>query len=285
MIRPSRPISVADVAAHYDDLDRFYREVWGQHVHHGLWKSGHERPEEAVQELARLIAEKADIGSGDIVCDVGCGYGATALQLVREYGADVVGLTVSPSQFRVATAQTLGSANPRFLLRNWEANGLAASSFCAVVSIECLAHVSDKRRFFSEISRVLQPGKKAAITAWLSAAKPKDWHVRHLLEPICSEGRLAGLGTASEYERMMESVGLELVEFQSLRREVQKTWSICARRVVAGILTKPAYRRFLLQRPTSNWVFLVTLWRIILAYRLGAMDYGLFVARRPPLSE
>jgi len=27
--------------------DRFYREIWGEHVHHGLWRSGKETPLEA----------------------------------------------------------------------------------------------------------------------------------------------------------------------------------------------------------------------------------------------
>ena len=124
-----------------------------------------------------------------------------------------------------------------------------------------------------------------AITAWLSAVNPPEWHVRHLLEPICREGRLASMGTASEYEQMIESAGLELVCFQSLRRQVRKTWSICARRAVTGILTRSDYRKFLIRRPTSNWIFFLTLWRLMLAYRLGVMDYGLFVARRPLLPE
>ena len=29
-----------DVARHYDQLDRFYRELWGEHVHHGFWATG-----------------------------------------------------------------------------------------------------------------------------------------------------------------------------------------------------------------------------------------------------
>ena len=37
MIRSSRPIPPEEVADHYEDLDRIYREVWGEHVHHGLW--------------------------------------------------------------------------------------------------------------------------------------------------------------------------------------------------------------------------------------------------------
>jgi hypothetical protein len=43
VIIPSSSIpDVESVAAHYDDLDSFYRGVWGNHVHHGYWISGEE---------------------------------------------------------------------------------------------------------------------------------------------------------------------------------------------------------------------------------------------------
>ena len=241
MIEPSCKMSVEDVATHYNDLDRYYREVWGEHLHHGLWTDGKESPEQAVQELVRLLANQAKIGPGDQVCDVGCGYGATARQLVDEYEAQVLGVTVSESQLEYALGQSGApdeklhgqardvnspssssppageSPNPRYRLQNWESNDFENRSFDAVVSIECLAHVVDKQKYFSEIFRVLKPGKHAAITAWLSGEDPTDWHVRHLLEPICREGRLASMGTAREYEKMISAAGLELVKFQVIR--------------------------------------------------------------------
>src|SRR5215213_3127174 len=78
LIHSSAPASGDEVAAHYDDLDFFYRDVWGEHVHHGLWRSGKETREEAVRQLAELVAAEAQGAPGQSVCDIGCGYGATA---------------------------------------------------------------------------------------------------------------------------------------------------------------------------------------------------------------
>ena len=36
MISSRKEIRGADIASHYDELDRFYRDIWGEHVHHGL---------------------------------------------------------------------------------------------------------------------------------------------------------------------------------------------------------------------------------------------------------
>jgi hypothetical protein len=45
-------------------------------------------------------------------------------------------------------------------------------------------------------------------------------------------------------------------------------------------VTRPDYRRFLLDRGARNRVFAATLLRILVAYRVGAMRYGLLLAER-----
>jgi tocopherol O-methyltransferase len=124
MICSSPPVSTEDVADHYDELDPFYREIWGEHVHHGLWESGKETIEEAVVNLVRYAANKARIAPGARVCDVGCGYGATARLLASECGATVSALTITPTQYRQAISRTRGAGNPRYLLGDWLKNDL-----------------------------------------------------------------------------------------------------------------------------------------------------------------
>ncbi len=53
--------SALPVARHYDALDELYRRVWGEHVHHGLWRTGKESPTEAVEQLVELVAAEAGI--------------------------------------------------------------------------------------------------------------------------------------------------------------------------------------------------------------------------------
>src|SRR5580700_11417964 len=78
MISAELPFDPSEVRSHYDELDPFYRELWGEHVHHGFWTTGTESPEIAARRLVELVAEKAQIKSGDLVLDIGCGYGAPA---------------------------------------------------------------------------------------------------------------------------------------------------------------------------------------------------------------
>src|SRR3954465_2180690 len=102
MITATQPPPPAGVAAHYHDLHHFYRDVWGEHVHHGLWRTGRESREEAVRQLAELVAEEADLTSGNRVCDIGCGYGATARLIAEACQAEVTAMTISPAQHAFA---------------------------------------------------------------------------------------------------------------------------------------------------------------------------------------
>ena len=105
MISAAPPPTIADIARHYDEIDPFYRELWGEHLHHGLWATGEEEPEQAVLQLIDLVVDAAAIGPEDRVCDVGCGYGATARVLASRVGAIVTGVTVSTTQHAYARAE------------------------------------------------------------------------------------------------------------------------------------------------------------------------------------
>lgn len=271
----------ADVAAHYDDLDRFYREFWGEHVHHGLWITGRETPLEAVRGLVSAVAEQAGIERGSRVCDVGCGYGATARMLAADYGASVTALTISGAQHAYAMALDPGAGNPSYLLRDWLKNDLPAESFDAVIAIESTEHMADLGAFFRESARVLRPGGRLVVCSWLTREKPRPRETRWLIEPIRREGRLRAMESVAEYDRRGRDVGFVPEAFQDLSRQVKKTWPLCTREVVKGLVRSPAHRRFLLRDGGPNRVFALTVVRIWIAYEIGAMRYGMLTYLKP----
>jgi tocopherol O-methyltransferase len=268
----------ASVAAHYDDLDPFYRSVWGEHLHHGYWISGKEAAEQAVVNLTHLVAQRAGIRSGTRVCDIGCGYGATALILARDYGARVTGITLSQRQFAIAQSAAKDTANARFVLADAMENGLQAGSFDSVIAIESSEHMPDKRKFFSEARRLLRPEGRLLVTSWLTRESPKGAETKFLLEPICVEGRLPSLASATEYQEMLASAGFREVGCADLTTGVQKTWSLCAARFITKSITDPAFRRGWRNPALANRVFAKTIFRIWLAYKIGSVRYGIFSA-------
>lgn len=272
MIRASQAVGSGAVAAHYDDLDSFYREVWGEHVHHGLWVTGRESAEEAVCALSRKVAEVARIGEGSRVCDVGCGYGATARLFERELGASVTGITVSRRQYEEALG--LSGATPVFVHGDWMANDFSDGSFDAVIAIESTEHMEDKARFFSESFRVLREGGRLVVCAWLEG--DASGFRKGLLERICGEGRMPGMGSAEDYCRWMTETGLGVERCEDVTRNVKRTWTLCATRFAGKVIRDPRYLRFLVDRGQPNRIFALTLFRILAAFGTGAMRYGVF---------
>ncbi|MCH7976522.1 MAG: class I SAM-dependent methyltransferase [Bacteroidetes bacterium] len=283
MIVPRSEFSGDAVGEHYDELDEFYREVWGEHLHHGLFVRGDESVEEATEALIRKVAEAAQIKAGDCICDVGCGYGGAARWLAENMGALVTGLTLSEAQASYAQAQPVGNGTPKpvILLRDWLENGLPDSQFDAVIAIESTTHMPERQRVFSEMARVLKPGGCLVACIWMTSENPSAHTVRHLLEPICREGRLAGMGSASENRAWIEAAGLIVESVEDLSRNVARTWTICAKRVAVGVLRNRRYRSFLFDSSRQNRGFARTLLRLRLAYAVGAMEYGFVVARKP----
>jgi tocopherol O-methyltransferase len=192
MIFPREPQTADDVGGHYDELDETYRSIWGEHVHHGYWQTGSETPAEATDALVDLVAERLALSPGMQLVDIGCGYGATAARLAAREQVAVTGFTLSEAQWRIAAARP-GALT--FHRRDWLDNCLPDAGFDRAYAIESSEHMVDKALFFAEAWRVLKPGGRLVVCAWLSRTDPNRMEVRHLLEPICREGRLPSMGT------------------------------------------------------------------------------------------
>ena len=281
MILPQETQTTEAVAAHYDQLDRYYREIWGDHVHHGYWVTGKESVEQAVEALVDLLAERLDLSPGQELADIGCGYGATARYLASRYDLHVTGVTVSGAQAQQAQARVAADqANVSIYQMDWLTNGLAANAFDRAYAIESSEHMPDKQMFFDEAFRTLKPGGLFAVCAWLACDNPTAWQVRHLLEPICREGRLPGMGNEADYLALARGSGFDIVSVEDLSDRVSRTWSICAGRFMKRLFSQPRYIKVLLDKAETNRIFAVTLFRLLLAYRTRSMRYCLLVFKR-----
>jgi tocopherol O-methyltransferase len=278
MIVPRLAQTSDDVAGHYDELDRVYRDIWGEHVHHGLWRSGRESVSEATDALTDMVADQLQPRPGEKLIDIGCGYGASAARIAARHAVAVTGVTLSTEQLAVATARP-GALD--FHRRDWLANDFPDAAFDRAYAIESSEHMVDKQRFFDEAFRTLRPGGRLVVCAWLARTGAGRFEIDHLLEPICREGRLPGMGTREEYEGMAMQAGFRLTGFEDISQAVRRTWTICARRLAARVLTRPRYMRLVASPRTRNRSFALSLPRLILAYRTGAMRYGVMVLDKP----
>ncbi len=269
------------MARHYDELDRFYRRLWGEHLHHGLFDFLDDDPQAAASRLVELVADLGGVSPGLKVCDVGCGYGATGRILAGRYGARVTGITLSRAQLDEGRKKVPPGMALELVQGDWLAGGFEPEAFDVVVAIESLAHMTDKSAFFAQAARTLRPGGRLVVCAWACQDESGRLARRFLLEPICREGALPGLPSEADCRRWLAAHGLELLTAQDLSRRVSPTWIVSSRRLIRAVFRDPELRSALLDRTLTNRSFALSVLRIRLAYRVRAMRYLVLAARKP----
>jgi len=265
----------SEIASHYDELDEFYRRIWGEHLHHGLWTTGRETQDEAVIALLELVAQRSSLSNGERVCDAGCGYGATGRWLWERFHAHVTGYTVSPAQH----ARALRASPPghRYVLGDWMRNEEPPASFDVVLAIESTEHMGDRLEVVREAHRLLRPGGRFAVAAWLSTPSPSRWQTRLLLDPVRSEGVLTSpLPTVHEWRDALDEGGFGEVSHDLVGTAVRRTWRHSALGVVKQ-LGRASGWRYALDATKQHRRFALTVFRIWIAYGVGAMDYAVLV--------
>lgn len=73
---------------------------------------------------------------------------------------------------------------------------------------------------------------------------------------------------------MAETAGFACERFEDISKAVSKTWTICLWRLLRGVVMDRALRQQVFA--ARNRLFALSVPRLILAYRTGAMRYGVF---------
>jgi cyclopropane-fatty-acyl-phospholipid synthase len=145
--RHSKERDARAVRHHYDVSNEFFELFLGPTMVYScaIWRGGEMKTlEEAQEEKLDTVARKLEIKEGERVLDVGCGWGGFPLWAATKYGAEVVGITLSPPQAEKARqrAEEAGVAD-RVDIRVMDYRDLATTGerFDAIASIGMVEHV------------------------------------------------------------------------------------------------------------------------------------------------
>jgi cyclopropane-fatty-acyl-phospholipid synthase len=189
--RNTRRGSRRNIAAHYDLSNEFFSLFLDETLTYScaVFESPEEPLAEAQRRKYRLLADKAQLGPGDHVLEIGCGWGGFALLAAREYGCRVTGITLSERQYALARARVEEAGlSSRVEIRLQDYRDVEGR-FDKVVSIEMFEALGREHWpvFFRKIEELLAPQGLAVLQLitvpdhrFEDYARHCDWIQKHV---------------------------------------------------------------------------------------------------------
>ena len=177
---------------------------------------------DAAQEAKKgHIIGKLCVQPGERVLDIGCGWGGMALTLARDYGAQVVGITLSEEQHALATrraAEAGLSDRIEFRLQDYRD---VEGQFDRIVSVGMFEHVGAAHyaAYFETVSRLLAPHGVALIHTIGTLSPPRA--TGHWIRKYIFPGGY--LPSMSEVLRPIERSGLYTLDVEVWRDHYART--------------------------------------------------------------
>jgi cyclopropane-fatty-acyl-phospholipid synthase len=150
-----------NVAHHYDLSDELYELFLDADKQYSCayFTDPKNSLEQAQLDKKAHIAAKLALEPGQRVLDIGCGWGGTALFLHQVAGVDVLGVTLSEHQLKIARERAAAAGvadHVRFELKDYR---LLEQQFDRIVSVGMFEHVGVRHydEFFAKCRELLKP--------------------------------------------------------------------------------------------------------------------------------
>ncbi|MPY61062.1 class I SAM-dependent methyltransferase [Streptomyces spongiae] len=224
------------ISHHYDVGNDFYEIVLGPSMVYSCayWGSPDGTLEAAQHDKLDLICRKLGLTPGGRLLDVGCGWGSMAIHAAREYGVQVVGVTLSQEQAAYARKRVADEGlTDKVEIRVQDYRDVTDGPFEAISSIGMAEHVGAERylEYADQLYRLLKPGGRL-LNHQIARRPQRDESAYEIDEFIDAyvfpDGELAPIGTTVT---QLERAGFEVRDVESIREH----YALTLRRWVAGL--------------------------------------------------
>ena len=140
---------------HYDIGNDLFEKMLDPHMIYscGYWETAKDLAE-AQEHKLKMICEKLDLRPGEKLLEIGCGWGGLAAYAASHYNVEVLGITISQEQQRLAQARCAGLPVQIDLMDYRDLTG----QFDKIVSVGMFEHVGDRnyRTYFEHAYQLLK---------------------------------------------------------------------------------------------------------------------------------
>lgn len=144
---------------------RYWNEAAGE-----SWATREDALDQVIAPIGERVLALARARPGDSVVDVGCGCGATTVELARQVGPTgaVLGVDVSRPMLQRAVARAKASAltHTRFVLADAQTAALERECFDLLFSRFGVMFFADPIAAFLNLRRALRSGGRVAFACW-----------------------------------------------------------------------------------------------------------------------
>nr|MDQ3935833.1 cyclopropane-fatty-acyl-phospholipid synthase family protein [Actinomycetota bacterium] len=151
------------VTHHYDVSNEFFALFLDESMTYScaIFSRGATTLEEAQEAKLELICAKLGLRPGERILDVGCGWGSFAIHAASRHGVEVVGITLSEPQARLARERaSAAGVGDRVEIRVADYRDLRGEQFDAIASIGMVEHVGEVQidDYAVRLAALLRPG-------------------------------------------------------------------------------------------------------------------------------
>ncbi|RSS51507.1 cyclopropane-fatty-acyl-phospholipid synthase family protein [Streptomyces sp. WAC01280] len=271
------------ISHHYDVGNDFYEIVLGPSmVYSCAYWTQDGTLEDAQRDKLDLIARKLDLKEGDRLLDVGCGWGSMALHAAREYGARVVGVTLSREQAAYARKRVADEGLTDLVeIRVQDYRDVADGPYDAISSIGMAEHVGavKYREYADTLYGLLEPGGR--LLNHQISRRPEPDEEAYEVDPfidayVFPDGELAPMGRTLS---TLEDAGFEVRDVEALREH----YALTLRRWVAN-LEREWDRAVRLTSPGRARIWRLYMAASAVSFERNRIGVNQFLAVKTPLS-
>ncbi|MEU5917309.1 cyclopropane-fatty-acyl-phospholipid synthase family protein [Streptomyces sp. NPDC047141] len=223
------------ISHHYDVGNDFYALVLGPSmVYSCAYWTEDGTLEDAQRDKLDLVARKLNLRARDRLLDVGCGWGSMAIHAAREYGARVVGVTLSREQAAFARKRIAEEGLTDLIeIRVQDYRDVTDGPYDAISSIGMAEHVGEVkyREYADTLYGLLKPGGRL-LNHQISRRPESDeeaYEIDAFIDAyVFPDGELAPMGRTLT---SLEDAGFEVRDVEAIREH----YALTLRRWVANL--------------------------------------------------